>query len=99
MSTIMGFLQNSTEIEKSKIHTIPPMDFRHVFITGATGSGKTASIIMPTLLDRIEKNNAIIFFEFKGHEHRKIKKMALANNRLNDILELVDIGAHSELFR
>jgi Lhr-like helicase len=33
-----------------------PCDFRHKLILGRTGSGKTASVITPTLVDLIKKN-------------------------------------------
>ncbi|MCI0500148.1 MAG: type IV secretory system conjugative DNA transfer family protein, partial [Epsilonproteobacteria bacterium] len=61
------------QIETVSIKTIPPIDFQHTLITGATGVGKTASMILPTLDDRIQKGHTILFFDHKGHEHKKVK--------------------------
>ena len=85
--TRMGFSINDNSKDTVNAQ-IPAMDFRHVLIEGSTGNGKTASFILPTLNDRISRNNAIIFFEHKGHEHRKIKLLAEQNNRLSDVIEL-----------
>jgi len=83
--TSIGFARQNSG--KSKERAIPLQDFRHVLITGETGSGKTASIIFPTLKDRIATNNAIVFLEYKGHEHKKVKALALKENRLDDVVE------------
>ena len=51
----MGFRINemSAHIETNK--AIPAVDFQHVLCEGATGSGKTASLILPTLEDKLKK--------------------------------------------
>jgi len=85
--TRMGFSINDNSKDNTNAQ-IPVMDFRHVLIEGSTGNGKTASLILPALNDRISKDIAIIFFEHKGHEHRKIKLLASQNNRLSDVIEL-----------
>jgi len=79
-----GFLSDS----KEKITNVIPFDFLHGFVSGATGSGKTASVIRPTLKDRIERGNSIIFYAYKGHEHRYIKHIASEVGRLEDVVEI-----------
>jgi len=69
-------------------YAIPPADFQHVLCVGATGAGKTASLILPTLKDRIERGHTIVFFDHKGHEHRKVKALAQQAGRLEDVVEI-----------
>lgn len=86
--TTIGFKRPANDSDNAQELNAPIQDFRHVLITGATGSGKTASLILPTLKKRILTNNSIIFLEYKGHEHRKIKYIAEQAGRLHDIVEL-----------
>jgi len=86
--TTIGFKRPENDSDNAQELSTPIQDFRHILITGATGSGKTASLILPTLKNRILTNNSIIFLEYKGHEHRKIKYIAEQACRLNDIVEL-----------
>jgi type IV secretory pathway VirB4 component len=81
----MGFIkeQNNTN-DKLQI----PCDFRHAIILGETGSGKTASVINPLLLDRIKKGHGILVFDFKGNYHYTVKALAKKENKLNHIIEL-----------
>jgi len=69
-------------------YAVPPADFQHVLCVGATGAGKTASLILPTLKDRIERGHTIVFFDHKGHEHRKVKALAQQAGRLEDVVEI-----------
>ena len=84
----MGFRINgmSAHIETNK--AIPPIDFQHVLCEGATGSGKTASLILPILDDRLQRGHTIIFFDHKGHEHKKVKALAKRAGRLKDVVEI-----------
>jgi len=68
--------------------SIPDVDFQHVLIEGATGSGKTASMILPTLEDRLKRGHTILFFDHKGHEHKKVKYLAKRAGRLGDVVEI-----------
>jgi hypothetical protein len=87
--TTIGFKRPEHDNDNTLVELqLPVQDFRHTLITGATGSGKTASFILPILQNRIDTNNSIIFLEYKGHEHRKIKYMAEQAHRLDDIVEL-----------
>jgi len=79
--SVMGFLANEAS-------QIPPQDFKHAICIDDTGLGKTATFIMLTLKDRIEQGNAIVFMDHKGHERRKIMKLALDADRLDDVVEI-----------
>jgi len=84
----MGFkIETGFGDEKGK-NVIPAVDFQHVLCVGPTGSGKTASLILPTLENRIERGHAIIFFDHKGHEHKKVKHFAQKAGRLGDVVEI-----------
>ncbi|WP_434581525.1 type IV secretory system conjugative DNA transfer family protein [Sulfurimonas sp. NW15] len=82
----LGFIKNN--LESSSSSNIIPVDFRHAYVTGITGSGKTASVIRPNLKDRINKGHGIVFFDYKGHEHRYVKYFAKEANRLQDVVEI-----------
>ena len=64
-----------------------PLDFRHASCSGSTGSGKSASVILPTLEDRIARGHTVLFFAYKGHEHRQVKAVARRHGRLEDVRE------------
>jgi type IV secretory pathway TraG/TraD family ATPase VirD4 len=51
----IGFNSDPNSNKQNKKMQIP-CDFRHKLILGRTGSGKTASVITPTLVDLIKKN-------------------------------------------
>ena len=77
-----------------------PVDFRHALILGETGSGKTASVITPLLVDRINKNHGIIIFDFKGNYHYTVKAVAKKLNKLKDVIELgKDYGKYVNLLK
>ena len=84
----MGFRISELNLDKNSDNVLPPVDFQHVLCTGATGSGKTASLVLPTLEDRIGRGHAIIFFDHKGHEHKKVKSLADKLGRLKDVVEI-----------
>ena len=84
----MGFKTETGFGDKIEKNVIPAVDFQHVLCEGATGSGKTASLILPTLEDRIKRGHAIIFFDHKGHEHKKVKHLAQKVGRLDDVVEI-----------
>jgi len=84
----IGFKLNENRCDDSKQKSIMKCDFQHAICIGNTGSGKTASLILPTLEDRIKKNHAVIVYIYKGHEHRKIKHLAVESNRINDVIEI-----------
>lgn len=71
----------------------------HTQITGATGTGKTESVILPLIWQDIIANRGIIFIDAKGdiENAKKIYEMAKENNREQDFL-LFSI-AHPELSR
>jgi len=87
MNTI-GFQVDLSGIQNKGLHTIPAADFQHVLCEGATGAGKTASLILPTLADRLKRGHTVIFFDHKGHEHKKVKALAKEAGRLDDVVEL-----------
>ena len=82
----IGFSESSSEENFDRV-TIP-QDFKHALCIGSTGSGKTASIILPSLEDRIESGEALVAYIYKGHEDKKIKSLALKYERLNDVIEI-----------
>nr|WP_314392687.1 type IV secretion system DNA-binding domain-containing protein [uncultured Campylobacter sp.] len=61
-------------------------NFTHAMITGETGSGKTTAAILPLLEDRIKQGHGIIFFDYKGTEHLKLKCLAQKHGRLEDVV-------------
>ena len=84
----MGFRIETDFDEKREKNVVPAADFQHILCEGPTGSGKTASIIFPTLADRLKKKHTVIFFDHKGHEHKKVKYLAEKAGRLNDVIEI-----------
>jgi type IV secretory pathway TraG/TraD family ATPase VirD4 len=84
----VGFMISDREIVDKKTSIIPPIDFQHTIIEGSTGNGKTATLIMPILSDRIKRNHCIVFFDHKGHEHKKVKYLAKQFGRLHDVVEI-----------
>jgi len=82
----MGFRIDREEETAEKI--LMPCDFMHIICTGATGSGKTASLILPAMQERLKRGHSIIAYTYKGHEHRKIKHLAKIENRLEDVMEI-----------
>jgi hypothetical protein len=86
--SVMGFKIKADLADRRETKIIPAVDFQHVLCKGATGSGKTASLILPTLEDRITRGHAIIFFDHKGHEHKKVKHLAKNVGRLDDVIEI-----------
>ena len=84
----MGFKIETDFGDKREKSIIPAVDFQHILCSGPTGSGKTASLILPTLEDRIQRGYTIIFFDHKGHEHKKVKFMAKQAGRLGDVVEI-----------
>ena len=87
MSYTMGFsVQTNSSAAKDKGQI--PVDFRHALISGATGSGKTSSLMNPNIKDRIERGHSVIVFDHKGHEHLKVKALASSQGRLQDVIEI-----------
>ena len=86
--TTMGFKIEQQPISTKNKNIIPPIDFQHILCIGTTGAGKTASLILPTLQDRLNKGHTIIFFDHKGHEHQKVKYLAKQAGRLQDVVEI-----------
>ncbi|WP_456322334.1 hypothetical protein [Hydrogenimonas sp.] len=82
--SLIGFLAD----EARGATGVVPFDFLHGFVTGSTGSGKTATVIRPTLKDRIERGNAVVVYAYKGHEHRYVKHIAFKAGRLEDVVEI-----------
>jgi len=82
----IGF--NPERTQKESVNFVIPCDFQHAICIGMTDSGKTASLILPALKERIQKGHAIIAYTYKGHEHRKIKYLANSHNRLEDVIEI-----------
>lgn len=87
MNTI-GFAVGEAGNMRREESMIPQVDFQHVLCQGMTGSGKTASLILPILRDRIERGHCILFFDHKGHEHKKVKYLAKRAGRLEDVVEI-----------
>ena len=93
----MGFITSGNK-ENKKLQI--PVDFRHALILGETGSGKTASVITPLLIDRIKRNHGIIIFDFKGNYHYTVKAIAKQFNKLQDVIELgKDYGKYVNLLK
>ncbi len=84
----VGFKTSDNCKDYKKNDVIPSVDFQHILISGDTGSGKTSTLILPILSDRIAKNHAILFFDHKGHEHKKVKQLAKNVGRLDDVVEI-----------
>jgi len=93
----IGFNTGSNSNGENKKLQIP-VDFRHRLILGETGSGKTASVITPIMLERMEKNHGILVFDFKGNYHYTIKALAKKKRKLQDIIELgKDYGSFTNI--
>ena len=86
--SVMGFKTETNFGDKIENNVLPSVDFQHVLCEGPTGSGKTASLILPILEDRIGRGHAVIFFDHKGHEHKKVKHLAKKAERLGDVVEI-----------
>ena len=86
--SVMGFKTETNFGDKIENNVLPSVDFQHVLCEGPTGSGKTASLILPILEDRIGRGHAVIFFDHKGHEHKKVKHLAKKAERLDDVVEI-----------
>jgi len=82
----IGFGRERDERETAE-RVVVPLDYRHACCIGSTGSGKSASIILPTLEDRIARGHTVLFFAYKGHEHRQVKAIARRHGRLEDVKE------------
>jgi DNA helicase HerA-like ATPase len=92
----MGFIKDDKNSINKQLEI--PADFKHVLILGETGSGKTASVITPLLLDRMKKNHGILIFDFKGNYHYTVKALAKKEGRLKDVIELGKIyGTYSNI--
>lgn len=84
----MGF-RIDTKSEEEKAHKLVlPCDFQHAICIGMTGSGKTASLILPVMEERLKRGYGILAYTYKGHEHRKIKYLAKEAGRLEDVIEI-----------
>ena len=82
----MGFRIDTEEETTKKV--LMPCDFQHGICIGMTGSGKTASLILPVMKERLERGHGILAYTYKGHEHRKIKHLAKEAGRLEDVIEI-----------
>jgi len=82
----MGFRVGDSG-EKTKAVAMP-CDFQHGICTGMTGSGKTASLILPVMKDRLQRGHGVLAYTYKGHEHLKIKHLAKEAGRLEDVIEI-----------
>jgi len=82
----IGFVNNKRE-DITKLVKVEP-DFMHGLCEGATGSGKTASFILPVMDDRLKRGHGVLIYTYKGHEHKKIKYLANRCARLNDVIEV-----------
>jgi len=82
----IGFKTNQQDESSNTI--VMPYDFQHGICIGMTGSGKTASLILPIMEDRIQKEHGLLIYTYKGHEHQKIKYIAQKANRLHDVIEV-----------
>ncbi len=93
----IGFDTDSNSNRENKKLQIP-VDFRHRLILGETGSGKTASVITPIMLERMKKNHGILVFDFKGNYHYTIKALAKKKQKLQDIIEVgKDYGSFTNI--
>jgi len=93
----IGFNTGSNSNGENKKLQIP-VDFKHRLILGETGSGKTASVITPIMLEKMEKNHGILVFDFKGNYHYTIKALAKKKQKLQDIIELgKDYGSFTNI--
>lgn len=82
----MGFRVGNSEVATKTV--VMPCDFQHGICTGMTGSGKTASLILPVLKDRLQRGHSVLSYTYKGHEHRKIKHLAKEAGRLEEVIEI-----------
>lgn len=60
----------------------------HVFISGATGTGKTASAVLPLLESLMRKGHGGIIIDVKNNLSAKVRALARKCGRLDDIVEL-----------
>ncbi len=86
MAKVLGFLDSTSSFDTSR--PIVKDEFTHAICIGETGSGKTTGFILPNIKDRIQKNNGLLIYDFKGNLHLAVKKIALESGRLGDVIEI-----------
>jgi hypothetical protein len=86
MAQTLGFLDSKDDFDISV--PIVKDEFTHALCVGETGSGKTTGFILPNIKDRIEKNNGLLIYDFKGNLHLSVKKLAFEAGRLGDVIEI-----------
>ena len=78
--------QNNTVLANKETSLSIPISFTHAMITGQTGCGKTTSVILPAIDERIKANHAMLILDYKGVEHKKVKFLAQKYGRLRDVV-------------
>ena len=84
----MGFARPESGQHGVRPFDVPLPDFRHMICEGMTGSGKTSSVVMPLLEDRIARGHDVVFYAYKGHEHQRVKALAKRHGRLEEVREI-----------
>lgn len=69
----IGFNINRKKIFKDLIVN---NDFTNTIFFGRTGSGKTSCAILPNIENRIQLNQGILVYDFKGNLHTQVKYLA-----------------------
>lgn len=79
---------------------------RHVLVTGGTGCGKTASVVLPLLARCLaqgqgnpEKKAALLVVDVKGDLTGPVRRLAATHGRSDDIIEIASDSPHvADLF-
>jgi len=84
----IGFQPNGLDAQNKSYDLSPKNDFSHTLIMGATGSGKTVSLILPMIDERIKLGYGMLVYAYKGHEHKRVKYLAKEAGCLDRVMEI-----------
>ena len=82
----IGFIQNISSTTEEE-NTPFVFDCKHVIVEAETGAGKTTGPVSSYLDNAIERNRALMAYDFKGKEHFSIKYLAARHGRIDDVVE------------
>ncbi|MDR1529245.1 MAG: type IV secretory system conjugative DNA transfer family protein [Burkholderiales bacterium] len=82
-----------------KIHLPPPNCCQNILVLGGIGSGKTASVINPTLLQILRSDASALIFDIKGDFQCEVAAIATFAKRKYQIIGLAGDALTINLFR
>jgi hypothetical protein len=84
----IGFQTGRLDAQYKSCDLSPKNDFSHTLIMGDTGSGKTVSLILPMINERIKQGYGMMIYAYKGHEHKRVKYLAKEAGCLDRVMEI-----------